>query len=74
MSLYERRGSGDQPLTDQPITVQEVADELVHQHERETRPRPMTDQEHEEQVERDAEAVLVFGPEAWPPDPPDPDA
>jgi hypothetical protein len=56
---------------DQPITEQEVAAELVHQHERETRPRPLTDMEHREQVERDARAVEIFGPEAWPPTPPD---
>lgn len=59
---------------DQPITVEEVERELVAQYERAVRPRPMTDQEREEQIEQDLRAVLVFGPEAWPPDPPDPDA
>lgn len=58
---------------DQPITEQDVMDELVHQFERANRPRPLTDQEREEQVDADLRAVLVFGPEAWPPDPPDPD-
>jgi hypothetical protein len=58
---------------DQPISVEEVADELERQHERAVRPRPLTDQEREEQIEQDLRAVLVFGPEAWPPDPPDPD-
>jgi hypothetical protein len=56
---------------DQPITVEEVERELVAQHERAFRPRPMTDQEREEQVDADLRAVLIFGPEAWPPDPPD---
>lgn len=59
---------------DQPITVEDVKDELERQYEREHRPRPLTDLEREEQVEQDLRAVLIFGPEAWPPDPPDPDA
>jgi Zn ribbon nucleic-acid-binding protein len=44
---------------------------LEEQGERAYRPRPLTDREHEEQVERDAQAIRIFGPECWPPDPPD---
>lgn len=77
VSVDKCPGSGDQPdpteQPDQPITVQDVEDELVRQFERAFAPRPLTDQEHREQVEIDARAVLVFGPECWPPDPPDPD-
>lgn len=43
----------------------------MHQHERAYAPRLLTDMEREEQVERDARAVEIFGPDCWPPDPPD---